>query len=133
MGWKTDDDSIKVISRETIEDTDPKLYKKRAKEFVNIGNFKEAEKEYDKAIKYSGKQLKYYLSKLSFYFFDSKEFGKFIRLFLFVTLKKASFLYWLVIYLMCLGHEYDSDFINYLSGISLMCGNIDWIIRAFIT
>ncbi len=77
MGWNTDEDSIrevlndediKITSHTTVEDRDPELYKKRAKYFYNRDLYEDAEKEYDKAIKYSGGKLKYYFAKISFYF-----------------------------------------------------------------
>lgn len=67
MGWKTEDDSVRVVSKESVEDRDPKLYIKRAEEFVKKGMYAEAEKEYDKAIEFSGKKRTFYVEKQRFY------------------------------------------------------------------
>ena len=107
----------------------PKLHKKKAEELVKMGKYQEAEAEYDKAIESSGKKLPYYLSKFCFYLFEYQQYGKAIKFLLVVIGKKASFLYWLLLYLICIEHEYDSSFFGFLSTAALVCGNADWIIR----
>lgn len=65
MNLSTSD--VKVISHEIVEDRNPELYVERAKEYVKKGMYAEAEKEYDKAIEYSGKKHSFYLEKQNFY------------------------------------------------------------------
>ena len=60
MGWTTKEEDVKVISKETVEDRNPKLYIKRAKALTKMGKKKEAEEEYDKAIEYSKGKLSCY-------------------------------------------------------------------------
>lgn len=74
MGWTTNEEDVKVISKETVEDRNPKLYIKRAKALTKMGMKKEAGEEYDKAIEYSEGKLSCYFSKF-FFCLDNQMFG----------------------------------------------------------
>lgn len=76
MGWETDEESIgesiEVESVETVEDTDPALYRMRAKMWAKQGEYDEADKEYDKSIKYSDYMTFAYIMKIFFWLGQGK-------------------------------------------------------------
>lgn len=72
MKLTTNEESIKVISRETIEDKDPVLYRKRAKVLAKQGMYNEADMEYDKSIRYGGNYSVHYIGKSLFWLGQGK-------------------------------------------------------------
>lgn len=130
MGWKTNEDSVKVISKETIEDRNPQLYVKRAEEYAKKGMYREAEAEYDKAIIYSGKRWSFYLKKADFYS-NIQERGKAIRLYIFVLSTKLHFLvFYAIAWMMSVNFDVAVSFI-YLGNIALGIKIVKMILKKF--
>lgn len=67
-------EDMKVVSVEHVEETDPKVYLKRAKIFIGYEKYAEAEQEYLKAVKYSGKNIRY-IEKLLTFYYSTKQAG----------------------------------------------------------
>lgn len=63
--------NIKVISHERVEDTEPEIYCQRGEHFFKQGKFLEAETEYLKAVKFSGKD-DHYIGKLLVFYYSTK-------------------------------------------------------------
>jgi len=63
----------KVTSHERVEDTDPETYCYRGLHFSEQGKYIEAEKEYLKAVKFSGNNDSYVEKLLSFYYSTYRE------------------------------------------------------------
>lgn len=87
---KVDKESTRVVSHVQIEETDPKVYKKRAEEFAAKKLYILAMDEYDKAIRYSGNKLSYYFGKL-FFCLDHGRLGTAFVVFITILLKKLRF------------------------------------------
>ena len=61
-------ENVKVISHERVEDTDPNTYIARGKWFKERGQWKEAEQEYSKAVRFSNFDWTYVYQLIYFYY-----------------------------------------------------------------
>lgn len=68
MDWTTNEESVDVISKEVVEDTDPALYRMRAKALAKQGLYDDADEEYEKSINYAGGWSYLYIGKALFWF-----------------------------------------------------------------
>lgn len=74
---KDENEKVRVVSHERIEDTNPDTYLERGKYFLGKGKYADAEREYLKAVKFSGKDRQYVYSLMRFYYANNrKEYGK---------------------------------------------------------
>ena len=68
VNWTTNVSSIKVLSRDRVEDRNPDLYVQRGEKFKEAGKYKEAEQEYAKAYQFSAKDDTYLLPLINLYY-----------------------------------------------------------------